>query len=123
LSQTPAMMQALVAGELDDTALRREVPAQDGKTANRLDRILDRDDDFLARPLLDRGCDLPERTAVDVGRVRMDELALQQLPRDERDTAGLVHVRGDEPAARLQAGDDRGAGRDGVEVVQLERKA
>ena len=53
-----AVEQPLVAGELHDAALRREVPAQDREPARGLERRLDRDDDLLALPL-DR---LPRRS-------------------------------------------------------------
>ena len=104
-----AVVQALVAGELHDAAVRREVAAQDRQAAGRLERALDRDDDLLPRRLDDRGRDLAERAAVDGRRVAVHEPRLQQLARDERDAAGGVQVGGDEAAARLDVGDDRRA--------------
>ena len=91
------------------------------EAARRLDRRLDRDDDLLARRLDDGGRDLAERATVHVGRVRVDQALLGQLARDERDAAGAVDVRGDVPAARLEAREDRRTRRDLVEVLELVR--
>ena len=44
-----AVVDALVAGELDDAALGREVAAQDREAAGRLERVVERADDLLAR--------------------------------------------------------------------------
>ena len=43
-----AMQPPLVAGELDDAAVRRERAVQDRQSAGRLERRLDREDDLLA---------------------------------------------------------------------------
>ena len=58
-----AVVAALVAGELDDAALGREVAAQDRDPAGLLDRVVERADDFLAGRLVglvgvlaDRSC-------------------------------------------------------------------
>ena len=97
-----------------------EVAVEDRKPACRLQRSLQRDDDLLARPLLDGGRDLAERAAVDVGRAGVDELPLEELARDESDTARLVDVRRDEAPSGLQARHDRGPRGDAVEVVEGE---
>ena len=47
-----AVVRALVARELDDAALGREVAVEDREAAGRLDRVLDRHDDLLAGRLL-----------------------------------------------------------------------
>ena len=86
----PAVVQPLVARELHDAALRREIAAQDGEASRRLQRPLDRDDDLLPRRLDDRGRHLGQRAAVDVRRVAVHEAGLQELARDESDAAGGV---------------------------------
>ena len=45
------VVAALVAGELHDAALGREVAAQDREAAGRLDRVVERAHDALARRL------------------------------------------------------------------------
>ena len=109
-----------MARELHDAALGREVPAQDREPARGLERRLDRDDDLLALPLDGGRRDLAERAPVDVRRVVVDEPHFRELARDERDAAGLVHVGGDEAAARLQARDDGRPLGDPLEVLELE---
>jgi hypothetical protein len=56
----------LVAGELHDAALGREVAAQDREAAGRLERVVERPDDALAGGLVGRVRDLPHRLAVTV---------------------------------------------------------
>ena len=46
------VVDALVAGELHDAAVGREVAAQDREAAGGLDRVVDRADDVLALGLL-----------------------------------------------------------------------
>ena len=60
-----AVMRALVAGELDDAAVRREVAAQDREPAGRLQRVVPRDDDLLAGRLERAVRDLLQRPPVD----------------------------------------------------------
>ena len=50
-----AVLHALVAGELHDAALGREVAAQDREAAGRLERVVQRPDDLLALGLLGVG--------------------------------------------------------------------
>ena len=109
-----------MAGQLDDTAVGREVAAQDGEAAGGLERRLDRHDHRLARRLDGLVCDLAHRAAVDVAGARVHEVALAKLTGDQGHAAGVEHVRRDELAARLQAGHDRGAGGDLVELVDRE---
>ena len=49
-----AVDEPLVAGELDDAPSGREVARRIAEAAGRLQRLLERDDDLLARRLLDR---------------------------------------------------------------------
>ena len=65
--------------------------------------------------------DLAHRAPVDVAGAGVDELALPQLTGDQRDAAGVEEVGRDELSARLQAGHDRRAGGDRVELVDRER--
>jgi len=62
----PAMEAPLVADELHDRALGREVAAQHGEPAGLLQRPVDGHDDFLAGRRGRSGGDLGERAAVDV---------------------------------------------------------
>ena len=112
-----------MAGQLDDAALRREVAAQDGEPAGRLERGLDRHDDGLPRGLDDVLGDLAQRAAVDVAGAGVHQVALDKLAGDERHAARVEHVGGDVLASRLQAGHDRRAGGDLVELVDRERDA
>src|SRR6478735_1763769 len=105
-------MRALVAGELDDAAVRREVAAEDCKAARRLERVVAGDDHLLTGPLERAVCDLLQRPPVDTGRLLVDETAAHELTRDERNTAGLEEIGRDVAAARLDVGDDRRARRD-----------
>ncbi len=109
-----------MAGELDDAALRGEVAAEDrgGRPIGLIGVSIGTTTSWPGR-LDDRGRDLAERAAVDVGRVRVDQALLRQLARDERDAAGAVDVGRDVAAAGLQAREDRRARRDLVEVVEL----
>jgi hypothetical protein len=81
---------ALVAGELDHAALRREVAAQDGQAAARLDRVVERAHDALPGRLGRLAGVLADRPARDRDGVLVQEPGLQQAPGDERDAAGVV---------------------------------
>ena len=114
------MLPPLVAGELDDAAVRGERAAEDRQAAGRLERPFDRDDDLLARRLDGGRGDLGDRPAVDRHLVAVEQALLEQLAHDERDAAGVVHLRRREPAARLHVGDDRRPVRDDPELVDVE---
>ena len=119
-----AVHEPVVARELDDGALRRQVAVQDAQAAGRLDRPLERQHDLLAGPFLDRGRDACERAAVHVRRRAVHERpALEQLAGQEPVAAGLVQVGGDVLAAGLEAREHRRPRRDTVEVVQRVRHA
>ena len=64
--------------------------------------------------------DLGDRPAVDGGRVAVEQVALEQLAHHQADAARLEQVRGREPAAGLQVGDDRGPVGDRPERVDVE---
>src|SRR3954451_24203023 len=115
-----AVQRPFMAGELDHAALGCEVAVEDREAAGGLDRALDRHDDLLPGRLLGPLREIAERAAADAQGARVDEVALLQLARDECDAAGLVHVGGDELPTRLEAGDDRGARGDALEVVERE---
>ena len=117
----PAVRQPLVAGQLDDAAVRREVAAEDGQAAGRLQRLVDRDHHRLLRRLHRLVGDLAQRPAVDVRRPDVHEVAPGQLAGHQRNAARVEHVDGDEAAARLEVGDDRRPPGDRVEVVDRER--
>ena len=117
-----AVLAALVAGQLDDAAVRRERAVEDGQPAVRLERRLERVDDLLAGRLDDVGGDLGDRPAVDGRRVAVEEPGpLEQLAHDQRDAARLVHVERGVAAARPHVGDERGPVGDGPELVDVER--
>ena len=82
-----------MAGELDDAALGREVAAQDREAAGRLDRVVERADDLLARGLVGLGGVLADRLAGDGGRVLVQQAGLLQALGDDGDPAGLVAGR------------------------------
>ena len=110
----------VVAGELDRAPAGREVAVEDGDAAAGLQRRLDRNDDGLALGLDGRVGDLTERPSVDRPRVLVQEPGLLQLPGDESDATGAVHVVRVPAAPRLHVGDDRGPRRDPLEVVDRE---
>src|SRR5439155_15056088 len=89
-ARRPAVDEPVVARELHDAAVRREVAPEDPEAAARLQRTLDRDHHLLAGALVHGGSDLPERAPVDVPGARGNEIALRELAGDERDAAGLV---------------------------------
>ena len=74
----PAVVAALVAGELDDAALGREVAAQDRQAAGRLDRVVERSDDVLALGLGGVAGVLADRLAGDGDRVLVEQPGLVQ---------------------------------------------
>ena len=82
----------LVAGELHDAALGREVAAQDREAAGRLQRVVERADDALAGRLGGRVGDLPHRLAGHGDRVRVQDPELAQALDEHRHTARLVQV-------------------------------
>ena len=116
-----AVVEPLVAGELDDGALGRERAAQDREPAGRLERLAATRRRRPGRASSTSAPTSAERAAVDAARVAVGDAGADELARDEADAAGLVHVGGDVAAARLQVGDDRGALGDLVEVLELER--
>ena len=97
------VVAALVARELHDAALGRDVAAQDREPAGRLDRVVERADDLLAVGLLRLGGVLADRLAGDGRRVRVQQPGLDAgAARARRDAAGGVQVGGEEAPARLE---------------------
>src|SRR3954447_20069338 len=114
------VVDPLVAGELHDAAVGREVAAQDREAAGGLDRVVDRADDDLALGLLRLGGVLADRAAGDGHRVLVEPAELLQALDDDGDAAGLVQVGGDVAAAGLEVAQHRGGRADAVEVVDVE---
>jgi hypothetical protein len=119
----PAVVPALVARQLHHAAVRGERPTKDRQSADRLERPLQGNDDLLTRRLHRGRSDLGKRPAVDIGRVAVNEIALEQLARDESDATRLVHVGRGEPAARHHVRDDRGPVGYLTELVEGQRDA
>ena len=69
----PRCSTRLVAGDLHDAALGREVAAQDREAAVRLERVVERADDLLALGLLGRRGLLADRPAGDGHRVAVQQ--------------------------------------------------
>ena len=118
----PAVMASLVAGELHDAALGREVAAEDRDAAGLLDRVVDRPDHFLAGRLVGLVGLLADRLAGDRRGVLVQEAELLQALGQDGGAAGGVQVGGDEAPARLEVAEARGGLRDAVEVVDVERR-
>ena len=115
------VVAALVAAELHDAALGREVAAQDRQAAGRLDRVVERAHDLLAgrsRSPRARARRPSGRSTVIASSWR--QAALLQALDDERDAAGLVEVGRDVAPAGLEVAGQRRALGDAVEVVDLE---
>ena len=107
-----AVLGAVVAGELHDAALGREVAAQDREAAVRLDRVGHRADHVLARrPPRRASATSPIVCPVTVSSSSWSSAELLQPPDHERHAAGAVEVGGHVPAARLQVAQQRGAAR------------
>src|SRR5690606_11256992 len=103
-----AVLQAAVAGELDDAPVRREVAAQDREAAVGLERVVERADDLLAGRLLGGPGDVADGLAGDGDRALVEEAGVEQALGDKRDAAGVVEVGRDEAAARLEVAEQRG---------------
>ena len=116
----PAVRRALVPRELHDRALGREVAAKHAERSARLERLSRRRDHLAVRIRAPRRV-LGDRPAVDRGSVAVQ--VRQQLLDHRRGASGAVHVARDETTAWGQARDDRGRGRQAIEVFELERDA
>src|ERR671911_452035 len=108
-----------MTGQLHDAAVWCEVAPESAHPAGLLEWAVDRSNHALALALGDGARDLAERPAVDVQRIRGDEAPLSKLARDQRDTAGLVHVVCGELAGRLEVGKHGRARDDLIEVPQV----
>src|ERR1019366_2949898 len=97
-----AVLDAFVAGELDDAAIRRERSAQNGHASARLEGLRERAHDFLSGGFARIGGFFGEGAAGAGERGAIHVAALDQALRDHADAAGLVHVDGDEASAGLQ---------------------
>ena len=102
---------ALVAGELDDAALGREVAAQDREAAGGLERVVERPDDAPGpRSPAPSSAMLADRLAGDGdARRRAGSPASSRRLQHERDAAGRVQVGGDVAAAGLEVAQQRRA--------------
>ena len=105
----PAMVQPFVPCELDDAPVGRKIAAEDREAAGRLQRLVPRDDDVLARPLVRTVGDLAQRASVNRSRCLVHDTRPHELAGNERDAARSVQVGRDVAAARLDVGDDRRA--------------
>ena len=82
-----------------------------------------RPDDLLVRRLRGVARVVGDGPSGDGDRIGVQEAAVEQAPRDQRNAAGAVQIGRDEPAARLEVGEQRHAAADAVEVVDVERHA
>ena len=120
----PAVMEPLVAGELDHAALGRERAAQDGQAAGRLERR----SRSRGRPA---GPRVSTASAAIFAIVRPSTFfsspwsrsRLRSSRMTRRDAARVVQVRGVVPPARRQVRDDRRPRGDRVELVDRQRDA
>src|ERR1019366_10827761 len=64
--------------------------------------------------------DLADGAPVDVGEAGVEHAEVVETLGEEGQAAGGVDIGGDEATARLEVGEDRGARRDAVEVVEVE---
>src|SRR4029079_9767481 len=104
------VVDALVAGQLHDGALGREVAAEDREAAGLLDGVGERADDLLAGRLLRLARVLADAAAGDGLGVLVEDPRLEQALGHDADAAGVVEVLGDEAAAGLEVA-GRGRGR------------
>ena len=110
-----------MAGQLDHAAFRREVAAQDGDAAARLERLVQGADHFLPGRFDRIGRFLGESAAGDGHGGAIHVVAFHQALGDYADAAGLIHVGGHEAAAGLEIDEDGSARADVVEIVDGER--
>src|SRR4051812_4870180 len=80
------VLLSLLARNLDDTALRREVAAQDHETAGGLERIVKRTDDLLRRRLLSRVGLLADRPARHGDRLGVEQTRLVEALGENTDS-------------------------------------
>ena len=118
-----AVLEPPVARQLHDTAVGREVPAQDREAAVRLQRIGERADHLLALGLLGRVGLLADRGAAHRDRVLVQEAGLAQPVGDDAHSPGAEHVGRDEAPERLEVREQRRAPADPVEVVDRQLDA
>ena len=97
--------------------------AENGKAAGGFQRLGEQRHDLLARSFHRRGGHLRQRPAVDRASVAVDQAALGQSLRDQRNPAGIVQVFRDVRAAGLEARDHRRSRSDPIEVVDAQGHA
>ena len=115
---------ALVAGELDDAALGREVAAQDREAAAGLERLVERPHDVLPRLSVARLATSPIVAAGDGDGVLVQRPRSRRRWIDQRDAAGRVEVDGVVPPAGLEVARAAACAlADAVEVVDVQLDA
>ena len=112
-----------VLRDLGHRPVRREVALQDDQPALRPQWFRKRSHHLLARGLGHVLALLAQRPARDRQRIPIDEAAVKQAPRQERDAPGSVQLDRSESATRLQVAQQRCAAADPVDVVDRELDA
>ena len=113
------MLAALVAGELDDAAVRRDVAAQDREAAGRFERVRERAHDLLAGGLRASAACSPIVRPVTVGASAFSSPASLQALEHERHAAGFVELGGDVLPPGCRSHEQRRALGDRLELVDL----
>ena len=115
------MLHALVAGELDDAAIRRQRSAQNGHASARLEGLGQRAHDFLSRSFARIGGFRGEGAtgAGQCGAIHV--AALDQALRDHAHAAGLIHIDSNEASAGFQIHQHGSAAADLLEIVNGQR--
>ena len=113
--------RALLAGDLADGALWREVAVEDGNVARRLDGLLERSDHVLACSQIGELCEvLRHRLACDREAVAMEVPLLEHVLEEPGGAPNRVEVLHHVLAGRLQVGDEGRRRGDPLEVVECE---
>ena len=111
---------ALLAGDLDDTAIGRQVAAQDEDAAGGLEGVVGGVDDLLAGGFHGGLGHLGDGAAVHVALVAVQQAELVEFAGDNGQSAGLEDVGGDVVPPGLEVRQDGHAGRDAVKVLEFE---
>ncbi len=115
------VVEALVAGDLDDGALGGEVALHDDEAAGGLERVRPRADDGLAGGFDGEGGFFGEGPAGDCRLGRMQKAFFHKPTGEDAGAAGGLVVAGDVLAAGGEVADEGGALGDAVEVEDVER--
>ena len=114
------MRIAIVARELDDTPVSREIPPQHRDATVVAERRMGGTEDLLSRGLLRRSCDFGDRPAIHRTGVAVEQAELEEPLHEDGETSRCEDVRRHEATSGTDIREDRCPCADGVEVVDLE---